>query len=229
MISRRVFLGTMAGGLLAAPVAAEAQQARKVPHIGYLAASSAPVNKAFLQGLHDLGYIEGQSIILDYRFADGAHERLGGLTGELIGLKVDVIVTVGTPAAVAAKQATQTIPIVMAIVADPVGAGLVASLARPGGNVTGLANLDTRLSEKRLEILRETVLALSRVAVLWNPLNPAHRPALAESEVAAKTLGVRLQAVPARTADEIKAAFSAMGREHAGAVLLLADSMFSAH
>jgi putative ABC transport system substrate-binding protein len=215
--------------LLTLTVSAHAQQAKKIPRIGYLAAGSPPVDKAFLQGLRDLGYIEGQNITIEYRFADGKNERLPGLAAELIGLKVDIIVTGGTPAAVAAKRTTSMIPVVMAIVADPVGEGLVGSLARPGGNVTGLANLDTELSEKRLEILKEVIPGLSSVAILWNPANPAHRPALAESEIAAKGLGVRLRPVDVRDPNEFKSAFSAMSREHAGALMLLADSMFSAN
>ncbi len=214
---------------LVLPLVAAAQRPTKVPRIGYLAAGSPPLDKAFLQGLSDLGYIEGQNIAIESRFSDGKHERLPGLTAELIGLKVDVIVTVGTPAAGAAKQGTSMIPIIMAIVADPVGEGLIANLARPGGNVTGLANLDTELSGKRLEILKEVVPGLSRVAVLWNPANPAHKPALRQSEVAAKALGVRLQLVDVRDPSGFKNAFSVMTREHAGALMLLADSMFGVY
>jgi putative tryptophan/tyrosine transport system substrate-binding protein len=208
---------------------AEAQQTKKIPRIGYLAASSPPPDNAFLQGLRDLGYTEGKNIAIEYRFADGKHERLPGLAAELIALKVDVIVTVGTPAAVAAKQAISMIPIVMAIVADPVGEGLVASLARPGGNITGLANLDTELSQKRLEILKEVVPRLSHVAVLWNSANRAHKRALEESQVAARTLALRLQPLDVRDPNEFKSAFSEMTREHAGALMLLADSMFRAY
>jgi putative ABC transport system substrate-binding protein len=226
---RNFLLWLMATILPATALPAEAQQTKKISRVGYLAAPSPPPDSAFLQGLRDLGYLEGKNITIDYRFADGKHERLPGLAAELIGLKVDIIVTVGTPAAVAAKQATSMIPIVMAIVADPVGEGLVASLARPGGNVTGLANLDTELSQKRLEILKEVVPRLSRVAILWNPANPAHKRALEESEVAARTLGVRLQPVGVRDPNEFKSAFSAMTREHAGALMLLADSMFRAY
>jgi putative tryptophan/tyrosine transport system substrate-binding protein len=220
---------TLVTMLVALGVQAQAQQTRKVSRIGYLAAGSPPLDKTFLQGLRDLGHIEGQNIVIESRFADGKHERLLDLAAELIGLKVDVIVTGGTPAAVAAKQATGTIPIVMAIVANPVGEGLVASLARPGGNVTGIANLDTELSGKRLEILKEVVPGLSRVAILWNPVNPAHKPALAESEVTARALGMQFQPVAARDPNEFKSAFSEMSRKRAGALVLLADSMFSAH
>ena len=176
-----------------------------------------------------MGYAEGQSITLVTRSADGRNERLRGLAAELIGLKVDIIVTTGTPAAVAAKQATSTIPIVMAVATNPVGAGLTASLGRPGGNVTGLANLDAELSGKRLEMLKAAVPALSRVAILWNPANPAHKPALGDTESAAHALGVRLQPVEARNSSELSDAFSAIRRERAGGLVLLADSLFSTH
>jgi ABC-type uncharacterized transport system substrate-binding protein len=208
---------------------AEAQPAGKAHRIGYLSAASGPPEDAFLAGLRELGYVEGRNIIIESRFADGKHERLFGLAGELIALKVDVIVTTGTPAAFAAKRATSAIPIVMAIVADPVGGGLVANLARPGGNITGMADLDTELSEKRLEILKQVVPRLSRVAVLWNPANPAHKQALKESEVAAKALELRLQAVDAQAPSQFGSAFSAMSSERAQALTLLADSMFSAY
>ena len=176
-----------------------------------------------------MGYAEGQSITFETRSADGRNERLRGLAAELIGLKVDIIVTTGTPAAVAAKQATSTIPIVMAVATNPVGAGLTASLGRPGGNVTGLANLDAELSGKRLEMLKAAVPALSRVAILWNPANPAHKPALGDTESAAHALGVRLQPVEARNSSELSDAFSAIRRERAGGLVLLADSLFSTH
>jgi putative ABC transport system substrate-binding protein len=224
---------TLTLSLLVAPLAAEAQQRGNVPRIGVLSTGSPPATlprfEPFIQGLHELGYVEGQTIALEYRFADGKHERLPGLAAELIALPVDVIVTSGTPAAVAAKQATALIPIIIAIAADPVGEGLVASLARPGGNVTGMANLDTELSGKRLEILKAVVPGLSRVAILWNSANPAHRPALGESEVAARALGVELHPVEVRAPHEFTRAFAAMRREHASAVMLLADSMFGSH
>ena len=208
--------------------AADTQQSGKIFRLGYLAAPSPPADKAFVQALHDFGYVEGSNITIEYRFAQGQDHRLPSLVGELIDRNVDVIVTVGTPAAVAAKQATSIIPIVMAIVADPVGEGLVASLARPGGNVTGLANLDTELSQKRLEILKEVVPGLSRVAILWNPSNQAHKRALSESEAAAKNLGLQIQALAVGDVSAIKGAFSAINREQAGALMLLADSLFSA-
>jgi ABC-type uncharacterized transport system substrate-binding protein len=204
-----------------APIAGETQTAGKVPRIGILETGSQSARggswPAFHQRLRELGYAEGQSIIFETRSADDRSERLRGLAAELIGLKVDIIVTTGTPAAVAAKQATATIPIVMAIATNPVGAGLTASLGRPGGKVTGLANLDAELSGKRLEMLKAAVPALSRVAILWNPANPAHKPALGDTESTAHALGVRLQPVEARNPSELSDAFSAM-RQSAPAV-----------
>jgi putative ABC transport system substrate-binding protein len=233
---RRATVGliiTFTLSILTAPLAAEAQQRGNVPRIGVLSTSSPGVSLArfepFLQGLRELGYVEGQTIAVAYRFADEQNERLPGLAAELIALPVDVIVTSGTPAAVAAKHAASTIPIIMAIAADPVGEGLVASLARPGGNVTGIANLDTELSGKRLELLTEAVPGLSRVAILWNPANPAHRAALRESEVAARALGVQLHPVEVRAPHELPSAFAAMSRERASALMLLADAMFGSH
>src|SRR5262249_12256894 len=162
-----------------------------------------------------------QNITLERRSADGTTERLRGLAAELTALRVDVIVTLGTPAATAAKEATTTIPIVMAIASDPVGAGLIASLGRPGGTVTRLANLDAELSGKRLETLKAAIPALSRVAILWNPTNPAHKPALRDTESAAHSLRVRLQLVEARDPGELSEAFSAIRRERAGGLVML--------
>ena len=220
-------------GLVIVPLVPKAQTVGQVPRIGILETGSLSARggnwPAFHQRLRELGYAEGQSITLVTRSADGRNERLRGLAAELIGLKVDIIVTTGTPAAVAAKQATSTIPIVMTVATDPVGAGLTASLGRPGGNVTGLANLDAELSAKRLEMLKAAIPALSRVAILWNPANPAHRPALADIESAAHALGIRLQLVEARDSGELNEALSAMKRERAGGLVLLADSLFSTH
>ena len=213
----------------------EAQQPTKAARIGYLVTGSleAPETRGsfddFRQGLRERGYVEGQNIVIEYRAAEGKNERLPDLAAELTGLKVQTIVTQGTPAAAAAKQATSTIPIVMAIATDPVGAGLIASLGRPGGNVTGLANLDAELSGKRLEILKAALPALARVAVLRNPANPAHRAALREAEAAAHALGVRVQLVDVRDPGEFRTAFLAMKRERAGGLVLFADSMFGTH
>ena len=173
-----------------------------------------------------MGYVEGQTIAIESRWAEGRYDRYPALAGDLVRLKVDVIVTVGGAATQAAKQATRTIPIVMSVVIDPLGGGLVPSLARPGGNVTGLSVM-TETVGKQLEVLKEVVPKLSRVAVLWNPANPGSAPQLREAEVAARTLAVRLQTLEARTPKEIEIAFDAITKERAGALVVLADAIFT--
>ena len=218
--------------LLAAPLAAEAQQAAKVARIGYLSpnlAASPHLREAFRQGLRDLGYVEGRNVVIEYRDAEGKLERLPALAAELVALKVDVIVAAGTPAALAAKQATRTLPIVFAAAADPVASGLVTSLARPGGNVTGLSSLAPELVGKRLELLKQAVPGVSRVAVLWQPGALGERTEkdmLKEAEVAARALGVRLQFVEARGPADFDRAFSDMTRARAGALTVLPSTMF---
>ena len=233
MITRRVFIRTLAGGLAAVPLAASAQQAAKVPRIGYLVTSLAArphQQEAFRQGLRDLGYVEGRNVVIEYRDAEGKFERLPALAAELVALKVDVIVTTGgTPTALAAKQATKTLPIVFAVAADPVGSGLVTSLARPGGNITGLSNLSPELVGKRLEQLTQAVPGVSRVVVLWQPGVLGERTEqdlLKGAEVAARALGVRLQVVEARGPADFDKAFSAMTRKRVGALTLLTSTMF---
>src|SRR6266581_4756984 len=172
MMDRRTFLTGTGAVLLATPLAAEAQQTAKAPLIGWLAANLAPnphLTEAFRQGLRDLGYVEGRSVVIEYRDAEGKFERLPALAAELVALNVDVIVAGGTPQALAAKQATRTIPIVFAAAGDPVTSGLVTSLARPGGNVTGLTGLGPELVGKGLERLKQAVPGVNRVAVLWQP------------------------------------------------------------
>ena len=230
MTTRRAFIGTLAGSLLAVPLAAEAQAPAKVPRIGFLSARPPTDNpyfiESFRQGLRELGYVEGQNIAIEYRFAEGRPERLLALAAELVLLKVDVIVTGGPPAPEAAKQATGTIPIVFAVAADPVAAGLVASLARPGGNVTGLASISGEVVGKELELLKDAAPKVSRVAVLQNPSNDSHPHTLREVEGAARILGLQLHIVRARTPNEIEAAFTAMRSQRAGGVLVLRDPLF---
>jgi putative ABC transport system substrate-binding protein len=231
-MDRRAFIGAMAGGLLATPLVAEAQQAAKIARIGWLAgdlAANLHLREAFLQGLRDLGYVEGRNVVIEYRDAEGKFKRLPALAAELVALKVDVIVAPGTPHALAAKHATRTIPIVLAGVPDPVTSGLVTSLARPSGNVTGLSNLAPELVSKRLEQLRQAVPGVSRVAVLWHPGALGERTEkdmLKEEEVAARALGVRLQFVEARGPEDFDRAFSEMTRAHADVLTVLASSMF---
>jgi ABC-type uncharacterized transport system substrate-binding protein len=221
-MDRRAFLAGSAA-LLAAPLAAEAQQARKVPRVGILLLSDAQsVPDAFRQGLRDLGYVEGQTIALEYYWAEGKEERFPGLASELVHLRVDVIFAAVAAAAQAAKTATKTIPIVTAV-NDPIAAGFVASVARPGGNITGLSMMSPEVVGKQLELLRQVVPKISRVAVLANPANPGSAPQLRQAEVAAKTLGMRLQPLEARSLSEIDSAFVAMARERAEGLLVLLD------
>jgi len=222
----------LALGILAAPPAPAAQQAAKVPRIGFLSSLSPTDNahllEAFRQGLFELDYVEGQNIAIEYRFGEGRPERLPPLAAELVRLKVDVIVTGGPPAPEAAKQATSTIPIVFAVTGDPVAEGLVASIARPGGNITGLASIAPELVGKQLEMLKEVAPKVSRVAVLQNPSHQGHPATLRQAEGAARALGVRLHILQARTPPEIEAAFAAMRSQRAGGLLVLRDPLFFA-
>jgi putative ABC transport system substrate-binding protein len=229
--TRRAFI---AGAIAfsAAPLAAEAQQAAKIVRIGWLAlnlAAGPHLREAFLQGLRDLGYVEGRNVVIEYRDAEGKLERLPALAAELVALKVDVILAPPTPPALAAKQATRTLPIVFAAAADPVTSGLVTSLARPGGNVTGLSNVNPELVGKCLEQLKQAVPGVSRVAVLWQPGGLGERTEkdmLKEAEVAARALGVRVQFVEARGPADVDRAFSEMTRARAGALTVLTSAMF---
>jgi putative tryptophan/tyrosine transport system substrate-binding protein len=216
--------------LFTAPLAAEAQAPAKVPRIGFLSARSSTDKPDFLevfrQGLRELGYVEGQTIAIESRFAEGRPERLPALAAELVRLKVDVIVTAAPPAPEAAKQATSTIPIVFTVAGDPVAEGLVASLARPGGNITGLSSISGEVVGKQFELLKVVAPKVSRVAVLQNPSSQTHHHTLRQAEDAARTLGVQLQIVQARTPPEIDAAFAAMRSQRAGGVLVLRDPLF---
>jgi putative tryptophan/tyrosine transport system substrate-binding protein len=227
------FIVTLPLSLLTAPLAAEAPQPTKVHRIGSLIAgfppsepdSRDPIVEDFRQGLRDLGYVEGQNIVIEYRYAEGRAEQLPDLAAELVRLKVDVIVAGGTAAIRAVQHATRTIPIVMAVAYDPVGEGLVASLARPGGNITGLSWLGAELPEKRLDLLKETVPQLSRIAVLANPANPAYEPQMNNLTGAARALGLQLQVMGVRRADELDTAFAVMSRAGADALIMLEDSL----
>jgi putative ABC transport system substrate-binding protein len=223
-------LVTLTLSLLAAPLAAQAQQpAGKVPRIGLLAPRSPSTFvteiAAFRQGLHELGYREGENILIEYRWAEGRYDRLAELAAELVQHGVDVIVTSGTPRTRAAKEATRTIPIVMAISGDAMATRLIASLARPGGNVTGSSYLFPELNATRLERLKEIILGATRVAVLVNPANLSHRPALKVMERMAPSLGIELQYLQVRGPEELGHAFSAATTRHADAVMVLDDAM----
>jgi len=223
-------MSTVAGGLLAAPLAAEAQPASKTARIGFLSLSSGPTPTMDISpGLRELGWIEGQNIAVEYRWAAGREDQLPALAAELVRLKVDVIVTSSGLAAQAAKRATATIPIVATFVADPVGAGLVASLARPGGNITGLTTLAAGLSAKRLELLKAVVSGSTRIAVLWQRGalggERAERDMVEETQVAGRTLGLQLRFVEARRPDDVEQAFSAMTEARVGGLLVLPGPM----
>ena len=225
-----VLLITLALGLLVAPRAADAQPPGKIRRVGILTAVTAPtvepLQELLRQGLRERGYVEGQHIVLESRSVEGHYERLPALAAEMVALPVDVLVTWGTPAAVAAKQVTSTVPIIFLGVADPVGSGIVASFARPGGNVTGVSNLTAELSSKQLELLKEIVPGLRQVAVLLNPRNPVSALQLRWTELAAQALGVQLHVVKVHAPSEFEAAFVSMTRERAGALTVLADMMF---
>ena len=231
---RRAFMAAIASGLLAAPAAAGAQQARKVFRIGYLVLGSLespegrPSLDAFRQGLRERGYVEGRNIIVECRAADGRIELLPALATELVRLKVDLIVAGATPGARAARQASSTIPIVAPNMADPVQDGLVASLARPGANVTGSTFLGPELVPKRLALLKEVLPGASRIAVLWHPGAFGERTMndmVKETEAAARTLGVQLQFAEVRRPDELDRAFFAMAGAHATALLVFPSVM----
>jgi putative ABC transport system substrate-binding protein len=232
VIDRRTFLAGTGALLLAAPLAAEAQQAAKVVRIGILGTvppTTPEISRiwdAFLQGLRELGYVEGQNLTIERRFSEGKAEWLPDLAADLVRLKVDIIVAAGTPGPFAAQSATKTIPIVMTNHGDPVGGGLVASLARPSGNITGLSILSPEIVGKQLELLKEAIPRVSRVAVLRNPTNKTHALSLKEVEGAARSLKVQLQILEARAPSDVAGAFSAVTKESAGALIVLADPMF---
>ena len=233
-MKRRVFLGALSACLLAAPSAAEAQQAGKVYRVGYLSAgsreSNEPLYQVFLRGLSGRGWIEGQNLIVERRWAEGRNQRLPALAAELVQRKVDVIVAVAEAAALAARDATKSVPVVMLLVGDPVGSKLVASLARPGGNVTGMTFTPTlELLGKRLALLKEAVPHVSRVAVLSNPANPSHVRESKAVQAAAGPLRLQLHHLEARRPEEFDQAFAVMRRERAEGLLVLVDSMFGIH
>jgi putative tryptophan/tyrosine transport system substrate-binding protein len=216
-------------GLLVVLLAVEAQPSAPVPRVGLLCLFSPAIGESkaesFRQGLRDVGYIEGKNILIESRWAEGHRERLAELAADLVRLEVAVMVTESTPAALAAKQATQTIPIVTAAVGDPVAAGLVASIARPGGNVTGVSTFTSELSGKRLELLKEAAPQTTLVAVLWNAANPSNMGYLEDTKAAAQALGLPLQAVAVRTPSDFDRAFEAMASTRPSALITLPDGM----
>jgi putative tryptophan/tyrosine transport system substrate-binding protein len=228
MDRRRFLLTSLAGAL--GPLIAEAQSAGKVWRIGYLDQGSEANNRLYVdglrQGLGDLGWVEGRTMIIESRFAEGKTDQLPRLAAELVRSKVDVIVTSTTPAALAAKHATTTVPIVIGFVADPVGSGIVASLARPGGNITGWTHSGRELRAKYLELLKDAVPSATRFGVLWNPANQVHQPSMQNIEGAARQLKVELHLAGAQESKELERAVSGLIEKRVQALVVFPDGMF---
>ncbi len=232
MNNRRKLVIALGAGALVAPLALLAQQQlAKIPRLGYMSlqsqVSEAARLEGFRQGLRDLGYVEGKNIAIEYLYADGASDRLAAIAAELVSHKVDINIAGGNTVADAAKRATQTIPIVFPVHGDPLGSGLITSLARPGGNLTGFASLAIAVSAKRLQLLKETVPRLSNVAVLTTSENPSHRPAINGLNAAAVSLGIHIQAVEIKSIGDLEAAFSTIRKKRFQALMLLPDETFN--
>jgi putative ABC transport system substrate-binding protein len=230
ILKRREFITLVGGAAVAWPLVAAAQQGAKVPRVGFLGNSDAALEAnligPFRDGLRALGYEQGRNIAIEYRWAEGNYDRFPALVAELLASNVDVLVTAGTPAALAIKKATTSVPVVMIAVGDPVGTGLVPSLARPGGNLTGLSSIAPDLEGKRLELLREVVPRLSRVGMFVNSLNPFHTGSVQQARTAAQALGIQLQLLDVRAAEDLDAAFAAILKERPEALFILADRVF---
>jgi len=229
----RGFVAALALGILLGPLGAQAQQAGKPPRVGFLGNSTASLEAhlvgAFRDGLRELGYVEGQNVRIEYRWADGNYERFPALIAELLAHKVDVIVTAGTPATLAVKRATTSVPLVMIAVGDPIGTGLVPSLGHPGGNITGLTSISTEMDAKRLELLREVAPGVSHIAVLWNAASPLQVLAEKQVRAAAEALRTRVLSLGVKTAEEIRDALAVIARERPDALLVLADRLLLHH
>jgi putative ABC transport system substrate-binding protein len=234
VITRRKLIVALGAGALAAPLASFAQQPpAKFARIGFLGNSTAALEAnligPFREGLRDLGYVEGQNILIEYRWAEGKYERFPALIAELIALKVDVIVTAGTPSTLAVKKATTSVPLVMVAVGDPVGTGIVASLGRPGGNITGLTSIAQELDGKRLELLREVIPGVSHIAVLWNSASPLQVIQERATQAAARVLGMKLLSLGVWNEEGLEKVFAEIIRERPDALLVLADRLFLHH
>jgi ABC-type uncharacterized transport system substrate-binding protein len=229
MSARREFLISL-GAVLAWALPVRAQLPRTMYRIGFLGNSTAALEsnliEAFRQGLRDLRYEEGRNITIEYRWAEGKYERFPALIAELVALKIDVMVTAGTPAALAVKKAAISVPLVMAAIGDPVGVGLVPSLARPTGNITGLSGMATDLEGKRLQLLGEVVKGLSHVAVIWNPLNAFQKISVSQLNAAGKTLKIKVQPVAVGVTEDLDPAFATLGKDKPQALVILADRIF---
>jgi putative ABC transport system substrate-binding protein len=234
VVDRRTFVGTLTIGLLTAPLAAEAQEAAVRARIGvFFSGSPQPFRRTwgrtFVSALRDLGWVEGQNLVLEWRYSEDQEDRRRAIVEEFVRLKVDVIVVQSTPETVVTKRATNTIPVVMVLVGDPVGVGLVESLARPAGNITGTSLMGTETSAKRLQLLKEAVPKARRVAVLGNPSNAFVARSWGETQEAGGRLGLKLLFVEVRTRDEVAAAFAAITRERPDALVVLLDSLMAEH
>jgi putative ABC transport system substrate-binding protein len=223
---RRAFIALLAA-LAAWPLAAHAQQPKKIPRIGVLWPNPPATFDFMRQGLKDFGYVEGQNIAFEFRWAEGKLDQLSELAAELVRLQIDLIVTLAPQATLAAKHATHTIPIVFVAMGDPLASGVVPSLARPGANLTGTTRMISEMSAKHVELLKEAVPALGKLAVLWNPTNSSHTPALRAVDAAARSLSLNLQPLEVRSAAELDGVFDAIIREKADGVLFIADPVFS--
>jgi putative ABC transport system substrate-binding protein len=228
-MDRRAFVGTLAGGLLAAPLAAEAQPAGKVWRIGLISVTHRRTEDVFFQRLRELGYVEGQNLVVERRYSEGRAERFPELAAALARLNVDMIIVTTTPAALAVKNATKTIPIVQPNSIDPVGAGLVASLARPGGNVTGMTTQAPEVVGKRLQLLVQSIPHVSTVAVVWNAANPANARSWREARDAARVLGINVQSREVRGPSDFERVFAEMARERPDALLFIGDQLTLQH
>src|SRR6478609_9056071 len=228
-MQRRDFIKVIAGSAVGWPLAARAQQSKKVPVIGVLWPNPPAQFEFIRQGLIDLGYFEGKNIRFEFRWAEGTLDQLPELAAELVHLQVDLIITLAPPATLAAKRATQTIPIVFVAMGDPLASGVVASLARPTANLTGTTRMISEMSAKHVELLKEAVPSLAKLAVLWNPTNSSHRPALQATEVAARSLSLQVRPLEVRSPAELDSIFAAIVRERADGVLFIADPIFFIH
>jgi len=229
-MQRREFITLLSGIVAAWPLAARAQQPAKIPRIGFLGNSTATMEANLIgplrDGLRELGYEEGRNVIIEFRWAEGKYDQFPALVAELLAAKVDVIITAGTPATLAIKKATSTVPLVFIAVGDPVGTGVVPNLGRPGGNITGLSSIAPDLEGKRLELLREVVPKLSHVAFFLNPANAFHTASMRQARVAAQSLGIKLQPMEVNKSEQLDGAFASIVKEKPDALLILADRVF---
>jgi putative tryptophan/tyrosine transport system substrate-binding protein len=229
-MKEKIFISLLPTLLLASFYIADAQQPTKVPRIGFLtSASGDPATEALRQGLRELGYVEGKNVLIEYRYAEGGSQPLSELAEDLVRLNVDIIITASTEPSLTAQRATKTIPIVMGGGGDPVAAGLVASLARPGGNITGISTISVDLSGKRLELLKEVTPQISPIAVLWIPTARGNKLQMKETEAAANSLRFRLQPAAVEGPNDFESAFSAISRGGARSLIVLASPLFASH